>query len=294
MRVVIVGASGQLGSDLMRAFADVRPIGVDHKLFDIEVPAAVTKMLVQHRPELVINTAAFHNVELCETRPDRAMAVNALAVDGLAGQCAAAKVALAHISTDYVFDGKRAAPYAEDDPARPLNAYGVSKLAGELLLWRNLERGFVIRTGGLYGLRGSASKGLTIIERVLKQAATGDPIRIVNDSTCTPSYTMHVAEAIKRIVERGRYGTYHVTNAGSCSWYEYACEVLREASLPNVVEATTSAAFPSIARRPAYSVLAHAAMRDVGLAEMPSWQTGIREYLCARSGVPAARAPSPA
>ena len=162
MRVVVIGASGQLGSDLMRAFADLGPIGVDHKFFDIEVPAAIAKLLVAHRPDLVINTAAFHNVELCETRPDRAMAVNALAVDAFAMQCAAANVALAHISTDYVFDGTASTPYRESDATRPLGAYGISKLAGEHFVWRSLERAYVIRTSGLYGLRGSSTKGYTL------------------------------------------------------------------------------------------------------------------------------------
>jgi len=126
----VIGASGQLGSDLMSAFADLSPVGVDHKIVDIEVPAAISKMLVRYRPELVINTAAFHNVELCETRPDRAFAVNALAVDGLAAQCAAAGVALLHVSTDYVFDGAAARPYAEDAAPNPLSAYAISKYAG--------------------------------------------------------------------------------------------------------------------------------------------------------------------
>ncbi len=279
MRVLVIGASGQLGSDLMRAFAELQPVGVDHKLFDIEAPSAISKLLVRHKPDLVINTAAFHNVELCETRPDRAMAVNALAVDALAGQCAAANVALAHISTDYVFDGSATSPYSEQAPTRPLNAYGVSKLAGELLLWRSVQRGFVIRTGGLYGLRGSSTKGYTFIERVLKQAANGARIRVVTDVVCTPSYTMHVAAAVRRIVERECFGTYHVTNAGQCTWYEFTREALRQAGFADKVEATTSEAFPSIARRPAYSVLAHDAMRALGLESMPAWQDGIAAYL---------------
>lgn len=283
MRVVIIGASGQLGSDLMRAFADVKPIGVDHKMFDIEIPVAMSTLLVRHKPDLVINTAAFHNVELCETRPDRAMAINALAVDALAGQCAAANVALAHISTDYVFEGTAATPYTEADPTRPFSAYGVSKLAGELLLWRNLERGYVIRTSGLYGLRGSSTKGYTFIERILKQAADGAPIRVVTDVTCTPSYTMHVARAIRRIVDSGRFGTYHVTNAGACTWYDFAREALRQAKFANSIEATTSSAFPTLVRRPAYSVLANDATHALGLEAMPSWQDGIAAYLAERA-----------
>ncbi len=285
MRVVIIGASGQLGSDLMRAFADVKPIGVDHKMFDIEMPSAISTMLVRHRPDLVINTAAFHNVELCETRPDRAFAVNALAVDGLAMQCAASGVALAHVSTDYVFDGTAHEPYPESAAARPLSAYGISKLAGELLVRRNLERAYVIRTSGLYGIRGSSTKGYTFIERILTTAERGDPLRVVTDITFSPSYTVHVAAAIRKIVETERFGTYHVTNAGQCTWYDFATEILRAAKLEAPVARTTSNEFPTLAKRPAFSALAHENMRSAGLDTVPDWRDGVAAYLSERSGV---------
>lgn len=283
MRVVIIGASGQLGSDLTTAFASHETIGVDHKMFDIEMPSAISTLLSRHKPELVINTAAFHNVELCETRPDRAFAVNALAVDNLAAQCAIAGAILAHVSTDYVFDGRATRPYREDDPPRPLSAYGISKHAGELLLWRHLERGYVFRTSGLYGLRGSSTKGYTFIERVLTQAAEKKPLRVVTDITFSPSFTGHVARAILGIVERGVFGTYHVTNSGACTWYDFASEALRQGGFDLPIERVTSATYPTLARRPPYSALEHAALRDAGLPEIESWQDGIGAYLAQRS-----------
>ena len=279
MRVAIVGASGQLGSDLMRAFVDLAPIGVDHKMFDIETPSAIAALISRHKPDLIINTAAFHNVELCETRPDRAFAVNALAVDQLAAQCAGAGVALAHISTDYVFDGAASVPYPEDAPARPLSAYGISKLAGELLVRRNLDRAYVIRTSGLYGIRGSSTKGYTFIERILNTAERGEPLRVVTDITFSPSYTRHVADAIRRIVETERFGTYHVTNAGQCTWYEFATEILRRAKIDLPIARTTSSEFPTLAKRPAYSALAHTAMVEAGLPPLPAWQDAVSAYL---------------
>jgi dTDP-4-dehydrorhamnose reductase len=282
VRIVVIGASGQLGSDLMSALAAHAPTGVDHRLVDIEVPAAVSKMLVRYRPELVINTAAFHNVEHCETRPDRAFAVNALAVDGLAAQCAAAGVALLHVSTDYVFDGTASAPYAEDAPPHPLSSYAISKYAGELMLRRHLDEAYIVRTSGLYGSRGSSTKGYTFIDRILSQAAESKPIRVVTDITFSPSYTRHVAEAIGRIVETKRYGTYHVTNTGCCTWYEFAVEVLAQAGFDVPVTPTTSAEFPTLARRPAYSVLGHTALDALGLPPVPSWQDGIRDFLAER------------
>jgi dTDP-4-dehydrorhamnose reductase len=283
MRVVVIGSSGQLGSDLMRSFADVNPIGVDHKQFDIEVSSAISVLIARHRPDLIINTAAFHNVELCETRPDRAFAVNALAVDQLAAQCAIAGVALAHISTDYVFDGHARSPYPEDAATEPLSAYGISKLAGEMLVRRNLERAYIIRTSGLYGIRGSSTKGYTFIERILTTAERGEPLRVVTDVTCSPSYTRHVADAVRRIVETQRFGTYHVTNAGQCTWYDFATEILRIANLPRSIERVTQSTFPTLAKRPAYSALAHVAMIDAGLPPIAAWQDGIAAYMEERS-----------
>lgn len=282
MKIVVVGASGQLGGDVMLALTEHAPVGVDHRLVDIEVPAAVSKMLLRHRPDLVINTAAFHNVELCETRPDRAFAVNALAVDGLAAQCAAAGVALLHVSTDYVFDGRASKPYAEDAAPNPLSSYAISKYAGELLVRRHLAEAYIVRTSGLYGIRGSSTKGYTFIDRILSQAAEGHPIRVVTDITFSPSYTRHVAQAIARIVETKKYGTYHVTNSGYCTWYEFAVEILRQAGLDVPVARTTSAEFPSLARRPAFSALGHAALDALGFPPIPTWQEGVRAYLAER------------
>lgn len=283
MRVVVIGASGQLGSDLMTAFAAHETIGVEHRLFDIEIPAAIATLLARYKPDLVINTAAFHNVELCETRPDRAFAVNTLAVDTLAAQCANSGAILAHISTDYVFDGRATRPYREGDAARPLSAYGISKYAGELSLWRHLERGYVFRTSGLYGLRGSSTKGYTFIERVLAQAAENKPLRVITDITFSPSFTGHVARAILGIVERGVFGTYHVTNSGACTWYEFATEALKRGGFDLPIEPVTSATYPTLARRPLYSPLDHAALRDAALPAIESWQDGIGAYLAQRA-----------
>ncbi len=289
MRLLIIGASGQLGSDLMHAFADEKPVGVDHAMVDIEIPSATAKMFVQHRPELVINTAAFHNVELCETRPDRAMAVNALAVDQLAAQCAAANAVFAHISTDYVFDGELARPYDEADPPNPISAYGISKYAGELLLKRSAQRYYIFRTSGLYGVRGSSTKGYTFIDRILTQASEGRPLRVVDDVSFSPSYTAHVAAAIRRITATERFGTYHVTNAGACTWYEFAREALRKAGLEADLTATTQAAFPSLARRPRNSALTHGGIAALGLDDLPPWSDGIAAYLEAKRGAGKAR-----
>ena len=288
MRIVVIGASGQLGSDLMLALAEYEPVGVDHQAVDIERPADIAATIADHRPDLVINTAAFHNVDLCEKHPDRAFAVNAVAVGELARQCAAAGIALLHVSTDYVFDGTATAPYTEDDCPRPLSAYGISKYAGELLVKRHLDQAYIVRTSGLYGIRGSSTKGYTFIDRILMQAREDKPIRVVTDITFSPSYTRHVAEAIRAIVERKAYGTYHVTNAGYCTWHDFATEILRQAKIDVPVARTTSAEFASVARRPPFSALADTALATLGPIRVPTWQAGITAYLALRSENPKA------
>jgi len=278
-RVLVIGAAGQLGSALMAAFAD-DAAGVDHGRLDLEDPSGVATLLARSRPEVVVNTAAFHNVEQCERLPERAFAINALAVDRLAGLCTQAGARLVHLSTDYVFSGEASTPYREDAAAEPANAYGASKIAGEHLLRRHGDGHVVIRTSGLYGTGStSVGKGGSFAERILRQARAGERIRVVDDTETTPSNTAHVAAAIRAIVDRGLGGRFHVTNGGSCSWHAFATELLRQAGLPAAVEAVSSATFPSLARRPRYSVLAHAAMTASGLPPMPGWQEGITTYL---------------
>ncbi len=230
----------------------------------------------------MINTAAYHNVERCETHADRAFAVNTVAVDALAAICEASSAALAHISTDYVFDGNASSPYDESAAARPLNVYGISKYSGELALAARTKRAFVFRTSGLYGVRGSSTKGYTFVERIREQAREGKPLRVVDDVVSTPSYTVDVATTIRKVLEAGTFGTYHVTNSGSCTWYEFATAILAASRLEASIERTTSDAFPSYATRPRYSVLAHGGLSRIGVGSPPDWKDGLARYLKAR------------
>jgi dTDP-4-dehydrorhamnose reductase len=263
----------------VRALEGLDVLRVDHAMVDIQKPGEVSAFLAYARPSLLINTAAYHNVERCQTHAEQAFAVNAVAVDGLATACEAAGIVLAHISTDYVFDGTAQTPYDEAARAAPLNVYGISKFAGELAIWARTERAFVFRTSGLYGLRGSSTKGYTFVERIRAQARAGTPLRVVDDIVSTPSYTVDVARAIRGALESGHFGTYHVTNAGSCTWYEFALETLSASSIDAHVERTTSDAFPSFARRPHYSVLANNALQRAGVAAPPDWKIGLHAYI---------------
>ncbi len=283
----MIGSSGQLGSDIVKAFLGLDVVGVGHAFVDIERGAEVAAVIARVRPSLVVNTAAYHNVEGCETHAERAFSVNSVAVDTLAAICEASDAALAHISTDYVFDGETTTPYDEDAPPKPLNVYGISKYAGELAIAARTKRAFVFRTSGLYGAAGKTAKGETFIERIRRQARSGESLRVVTDLTSTPSYTADVARSMRSILESGKFGTYHVTNSGACTWYEFAREILDASGLDASIERTTTAAFASYVVRPKYTVLAHNGIARIGLPPMPDWKDGVRRYLAAQVFGPA-------
>ncbi|MBV8244522.1 MAG: dTDP-4-dehydrorhamnose reductase [Candidatus Eremiobacteraeota bacterium] len=278
-RVLVIGATGQLGSAILEAFRGAQTVGLGHAEIEIEDPKSVAAALDEHRPDLVISTAAFHNVPRCEREPVRALEVNAIAVDGLARACETREAAFATFSSDYVFDGEKGAPYDETDAPHPLSAYGLSKLAGELLTRAASPRHFIFRTSGLFGSRPSSVKGYTFIDRILDQARRGEQVRVVTDMTFSPSYAPHVAATVAAVTGRAPFGTYHVTNAGACTWYEFAEEALRQAKLVHPIEPTTSAEWNDGVRRPRYSALAHGALVRAGLPDVPPWQEGIAAYL---------------
>ena len=286
-RIVIVGAGGQLGTDLMSALADYRPIAANRAAYDLGNHDSMRALVARFRPSLVVNTAAYHNVEHCEIYPDRALAINATAVDALAAVCALAGTAFAHVSTDYVFDGRIDRPYREDDGVNPISAYGVSKAAGEQLVRRHGGRHFIFRTSGLYGRAGSSTKGYTFVERVLGQAERGEPIRVVNDMTFSPSYTKDVAATMRAIFGKGTFGTYHITNAGHCTWFEFATEALRLAGLQSSdFEPVSYRSFDQYIGRPAFSALELGALAREGIALPPDWKAGLAAYIDERRKTP--------
>jgi dTDP-4-dehydrorhamnose reductase len=282
-RIIIVGATGRLGSALLGAFADCEPIAAHRAAYDLSDHDAMRGLVARYRPTVVINAAAYHNVELCEIHPERAMAINALAVDALAGACALAGATLVHISTDYVFDGRANRPYREEDAVNPLNAYGVSKAAGEQLVRRHGARHVIARTSGLYGEGGSPAKGASFVDRILAQAERGEAIRVVDDVTFSPSYARDVAEAIRAILERESFGTFHVTNAGACTWHAFAREAFRLADLhPADFEAVSSSTFDTYIARPAFSALELSAIVRAGIPAPPHWIDALSAYIAAR------------
>ncbi len=282
-RIAIVGASGQLGSALREVLAGRDVIAPAHADCALEDAGALTQLLETARPDVLINCSAFHQVDVCEREPERAFAINALAVDRAAAACAAAGVAFATVSTDYVFDGALGRAYREDDAVNPLTAYGASKAAGEFLTRRHGARHWIVRTSGVFGTIGTSNKGYTLIEKVLRQAERGEPTRMVADMVFSPSYAPHVARAVRDLIDHEAYGTHHVTNAGSCSWFEFVRTAFVKNGLAGApLEAATYASLKNPTQRPMYSPLENITFTRAGIAPMPPWTDALDEFLAAR------------
>ena len=283
-KIALAGGSGQIGSALREAFADRDIVAPSHGALAFEDGAAVARLLDDHRPDVLINCTAFHNVDLCEREPERALAINALAVDAAAQACAARGITFATFSTDYVFDGALGRAYREADAPNPLTAYGTSKLAGELLTRRHGERHLIVRTSGVFGTTGTSNKGYTLIEKVLQQAERGEPTSMVSDMVFSPSYAPHVARAVRDLLDAHAYGTHHVTNLGACSWFEFVQRAFAKAGLSGApLEPVSYASRGNPTCRPMYSPLENTTFAAAGIAPMPAWDAALDEFLAARA-----------
>lgn len=289
MKVLLIGANGQLGGDLadmLRASGRHEVIALTHADIEVTDPESVRVALDAHRPAVVVNTAAYHKVDEVEQNPERAFLVNAIAPWWLAQTCRERDAVLMFISTDYVFGGDRTrmTPYAEQDLPAPLNVYGASKLAGEHLVRTTWEKHYVVRTSGLYGHRGASGKGGNFVELMLRLAREGKDIRVVDDQRLTPTYTVDLAQGLIALMETGRYGLYHMTNEGDCTWYEFAARIFELSGLRPNLAPTTSSEFKTVATRPTYSVLSKSGLAAIGLPPMRNWHLALAEYLQSRKG----------
>lgn len=281
MRTVIIGANGQLGTDLSKAFADWPVTKATRADFDVCDAVAARQFLAAAKPEVVVNTTAFHHLDACEAQPEKAFAVNATAARDLAAACRDLNATLVHVSTDYAFggDAARSTPYTEADRPAPVNTYGASKVAGEHLVRVTCPKHFIVRTCGLYGVAGASGKGGNFVELMVRLAKEGKPIKVVTDQVATPTATRDAAAKIKELVLSEVYGTYHVTSEGSCSWYEFARAIFEAVGLAPDFAGQTSAESGAKTRRPAYSVLAKDGLRTAGLPPMRPWPEALAEYL---------------
>lgn len=287
-KVLIIGANGQMGRELVKTFNSENVIPLTRNELDILDFKKVKEKIEEIKPDILINTAAFHKTDECEKEIERSFAVNAFALKNLAEICKEHDATLVHFSTDYVFDGKKGRPYTEEDMPFPLNVYGISKLAGEYFV-RGLEKHLLIRTAYLFGVAGSSQKRTNLVETLLEVGRKGKA-RLVDDHIFSPTYAIDLAEKVRELIERGKYGLYHLTNMGECSVYDFARKIYEIESINPIIEKTSlseSNSNPSKAKRPYYSVLNSINLKKAGISEMRRWEEALEAYFekCRKNGV---------
>ncbi len=284
-RAVVFGASGQLAIELVREL-DARGYavtGLTRAEVDICDGAAVESALARVDPQVVFNAAAYNQVDVAEQEPQAAYLVNGLAVRNLALACRQVDARLVHFSTDYVFDGTARHPYAEDDPTHPLGAYAVSKLAGELYARAYLDdRALVVRTSGVFGPGGLTTARGNFVELMLRLAASGKPIRVVEDHWASPTFAPLLASRTIDLVDREQSGIFHVGGGAPISWFQFARLIFEAAKLNPLLLATNEREYRTAARRPKYSALSNAKMERVGLEPMPALPKVLEMYFAGR------------
>lgn len=282
MRILLLGANGQLGSDIVRLWhgqPGVELVPATRANADVTSLEAVRSLVASVRPELVINTTAFHNLPLCEQDPAEAMRINVAGGWNIATTAREAGAAIVQFSTDYVFDGEKRTPYLESDPRRALNIYGAAKIATEDAVRIANPDHLIVRVSGLYGLAGSAGKGGNFVETMLRLAREGQPIRVVADQVTAPTNTAEIADGLLPLLRDGIRGTIHLAAAGETSWYTFARTIFELRGLTPELSPVTTAEFGGPVRRPLYSVL--------GSARVPRlrhWREGLERYLREKHG----------
>ena len=297
MKVLVTGVGGQLGHDVMNELArrghqgvgsDIAPVysgiadgsavtGMPYVAMDITNEQQVRQVMDQVRPDAVIHCAAWTAVDLAEDA-DKQPKVRAINVDGtahLAAACKAQDCKMMYISTDYVFNGQGQTPWQPDcKDYQPLNYYGETKLGGELAVSSRLEKYFIVRIAWVFGLNGK-----NFIKTMLQLGKTHDKLRVVCDQIGTPTYTLDLARLLVDMIESDRYGRYHATNEGLCSWYEFACEIFKQAGMNVTVSPVTSDQYPAKAKRPMNSRMDKSKLDEMGFKRLPSWQDALGRYL---------------
>jgi dTDP-4-dehydrorhamnose reductase len=284
MKVLVTGAGGMLGQDVVRVAQDVRHqvIALSHDDLDVTDPAKVERMLTRERPGAVINCAAWTNVDGAEESEHEASVINGQGAGFVADAANKVGAKVLYPSTDYVFDGT-SGPYGESDDPAPINAYGRTKLAGERATALLNGRSFIVRTSWLFGPHGG-----NFVETMLRLGQGGGPVVVVHDQVGSPTYTGHLAVGLLRLIDSASYGIHHMAGEGSCSWYEFAMEIFRQAEVVTRVMASTSDMMERPAKRPANSVLVS---RRSAPIELPPWQRGLSDYLARRQQVEEEQAP---
>lgn len=280
-KILLIGADGQLGTDLKKALNGYKLFCPLIEELDITKFDKIEKYISSNSPDLIINTAAFHQLDECEKDPQKSFLLNSSAVKNLAEICQKKDISLVHISTDYVFglDDKRRTPYREEVSPGPINIYGASKLAGEYSIRYLLKKYFIIRPAALFGVTIAKGKGENFVETMLKLAKEKGEVKVKNDEFTTPTYTKELAENIAILIKTNNYGIYHMTSQGECSWYEFAKKVFELTSIKINCSPVSSKEFPTIAKRPSYSVLENRHLKEIGLDKLSHWSVALEKYL---------------
>lgn len=293
-RVAVIGAAGQLGTDLVAALRGTGAYHVTpwpHEHVDVTRREQIDAAMEETRPDIVVNCAAFHQVDECEDRVAEALRINGHGASEVARACRQAGALCVFFSTDYVFWGDKGDAYTEDDVPRPINAYGVSKVAGELLVREATDRHLIVRISSVFGRAGARGKGGNFVESILKRARAGDALRVVADQVMSPTYTVDAAETVRALLDADATGLYHAANAGACSWCEFAQAAVRLAGLRAIVQPIASAEYPSRARRPSNSSLRSVRL-PAGLGSRP-WELALSDYLQAKGHIHPDQGPTP-
>jgi dTDP-4-dehydrorhamnose reductase len=278
MKIAIIGSTGQLGTDLVKLLHNEHEvIGLTHK--DIEVTDYNSCLILKgHHPDLVINTAAFHKTDQCEEEPLKTFSVNAIGARNIRTISTEIGATTIFISTDYVFDGCKNEPYTEDDTPNPINTYGISKLAGELYTKQNPKH-YIIRVASLFGVAGASGKGGNFIESMMTKARKDEVLSVVDDMWMTPTYTKDAALTVKQIIEKTLpSGTYHATNQGYCTWFQFSRQIFTETSLNPTLKPIKTSELQVKASRPRFSALKSTKLPKYGI-EMRDWKQALHDYL---------------
>ncbi len=276
MKVLVTGVRGQLGYDVVRELKkrQIEAVGVDVEEMDITDPAQTETVIREAAPDAVIHCAAYTAVDAAEDNEELCREVNARGTENVARICGEMNIKMMYISTDYVFDGKGTRPWEPDDPRDPLNVYGQTKYEGELAVEKYVKKFFTVRIAWVFGVNGK-----NFIKTMLNLGKTHDKLTVVNDQTGSPTYTYDLARLLADMIQTEKYGRFHATNEGICTWYEFACEIFRQAGIDVEVAPVDSDEYPSKAKRPENSRMSKKKLKENGFELLPSWQDALKRYL---------------
>ena len=276
MKVLVTGVKGQLGYDVVNELEKrgLEAVGVDIDEMDITDAVSVDKVIKETSPDAVIHCAAYTAVDAAEDNVELCRKVNADGTANIAKVCKELDIKMMYISTDYVFDGQGERPWEPDDERHPLNVYGQTKYEGEVAVTDALDKYFIVRIAWVFGVNGK-----NFIKAILNKAKTVDTLTVVNDQFGSPTYTFDLARLLVDMIQSDKYGFYHATNEGICTWYEFACEIIRQAGLNTKVLPVSADQYPAKAKRPTNSRMSKEKLTENGFEKLPAWQDALKRYL---------------